>query len=157
MAKQTVTLSINGRQYEVAVDAKRTLVDTLRRDLFLTGTKESCGVGVCGSCTVLLDGKPVSSCLTLAIRCQGKEITTIEGLEREDGSLDPIQEAFIKHWGFQCGYCTPGMILATKALLTENPKPGIEEIRHYLVGNLCRCTGYTSIIRAVQEAAGTAG
>ncbi|MBI2880387.1 MAG: (2Fe-2S)-binding protein [Candidatus Tectomicrobia bacterium] len=157
MTKQTIHLSVNGRRHEVAVDAKKTLVDALREDLFLTGTKECCGVGVCGACTVLLEGMPVSGCLTLAVRCQGKEITTIEGLEQEDGALDPVQEAFAKHWGFQCGYCTPGMILTVKALLAENAKPGPQEIRHYLAGNICRCTGYASIVKAVQEAAGTLG
>ena len=155
MAKRVITLSVNGRRYQLAVESNKTLVDTLRQDLSLTGTKKSCEIGVCGSCTVLLDGLPVSGCLTLAIRCQGKEITTIEGLERDGGRLDPIQEAFMNHWAFQCGYCTPGMILATKALLAENPKPTVEEIRHYLSGNLCRCTGYTPIIRAIQEVAGT--
>jgi carbon-monoxide dehydrogenase small subunit len=154
MTRQKTLLSVNGRQHEVVVDAERTLVDTLREDLFLTGTKECCGMGVCGACTVLLDGVPVSGCLTLAIRCQGKEITTIEGLEKEDGSLDPIQKAFAKHWGFQCGYCTPGMIMTVKALLRENAKPKPEEIRRYLAGNICRCTGYASIIKAVQAAAG---
>ncbi|MFQ5912833.1 MAG: (2Fe-2S)-binding protein [Nitrospinota bacterium] len=154
MAKEAITLSINRRRYPLVVDQKKTLVDTLRQELFLTGTKESCGAGVCGACTVLLDGKPISSCLTLAVRCQGKEITTIEGLEGEDGTLDSLQEAFIEHWGFQCGYCTPGMIMAAKALLSENPKPNLEEIRHHLAGNLCRCTGYASIIKAIQVVVG---
>lgn len=153
MAKQLVTLLVNGEERDVVIEPKKSLVDCLREDLHLTGTKKGCDMGVCGTCTVLLDGNPVSGCLTLAVRVQGRSITTIEGIRGPDGGLDPLQESFIKHWAIQCGYCTPGMILAAKALLAENPKPTDDEIKHWLAGNLCRCTGYVKIIEAIRVVA----
>ncbi|MFQ5895996.1 MAG: (2Fe-2S)-binding protein [Nitrospinota bacterium] len=153
MAKQLVTLKVNGEEREAVIAPKKSLLDTLREDLHLTGAKKGCDMGVCGTCTVLVDGKLVSSCLTLAARVQGKAITTIEGLRGEDGGLHPMQESFIKHWAIQCGYCTPGMILAANALLEENPRPTDEEIKHWLAGNLCRCTGYAKIIEAIRAVA----
>lgn len=128
------------------------LLNVLREDLVLTGTKYGCGMGECGACTVLVDGEPVLSCLTLAVTVEGKEVTTIEGLAR-DGRLHPLQESFLEHGAVQCGYCTPGMILAAKALLDRNPHPTEEEVRDYLRGNLCRCTGYSAIVKAVMECA----
>jgi carbon-monoxide dehydrogenase small subunit len=139
---------VNGEHYEVAVKPNRTLLEVLREDLGLTGTKVGCNQGDCGSCTVLLDGKAVCSCLTLAIEAQGKEIITIEGLA-SNGQLHPIQQAFIDYFAVQCGYCTPGMIISAKALLDENPDPTEDEVRHALQGNLCRCTGYVKIIEAI--------
>jgi carbon-monoxide dehydrogenase small subunit len=139
---------VNGEHYEVAVKPNRTLLEVLREDLGLTGTKVGCNQGDCGSCTVLLDGKAVCSCLTLAVEAQGKEIITIEGLA-SNGQLHPIQQAFIDYFAVQCGYCTPGMIMSAKALLDENPDPTEDEVRHALQGNLCRCTGYVKIIEAI--------
>lgn len=150
--KQKIVLDINDEIYELEVKPKRLLVEVLRDDLELTGTKRGCDVGVCGLCTVLIDGKAASSCLTLAVKAQGKKVTTIEGLAK-DGRLDPLQEAFINHGAIQCGYCTPGMVLAAKALLKENPNPTEEDVRQGLLGNLCRCTGYVKIIEAVLSAA----
>jgi carbon-monoxide dehydrogenase small subunit len=132
-------------------------VDLLRDVLGLKGTKVGCREGECGACTVLLDGRPVNSCILPALKVQGRSVVTIEGLTRADGSLDPLQQAFIETGAVQCGFCTPGMILNAKALLTENPKPEEEEIRRSLSGVLCRCTGYQKIVQAVQAAAGTAG
>lgn len=149
----TIRLKVNGRQHTVEVSARRLLVDLLRYDLGLTGTKEGCSVGVCGACTVLMDGKPISSCLALALFADGKEIVTVEGLARED-DLDRVQQAFIDHGGFQCGICTPGMVVAAKALLDENPNPTVDEIKEWMMGNLCRCTGYYKIIESIQGAAG---
>ncbi len=134
------------------VPVERLLVDLLREELGLTGTKVSCGEGDCGACTVLVNGKPVTSCITLAVSVDGCEITTIEGLV-EDGKLHPLQEAFMQQGAAQCGFCTPGMILSAKALLDKNPRPREDEIKQALAGNLCRCTGYASIIRAVHSAA----
>lgn len=148
-----IRLTINGKPYEADVPARRTLVDFLRYDLGLTGTKEACSVGVCGVCTVLMDGRMVSSCLTLAVQADGSEITTIEGIGSEE-ALHPLQKAFIEHGGFQCGICTPGQIIAAKALLDENPKPSEDEIKEWLMGNLCRCTGYYQIIESVKAASG---
>lgn len=142
-------LKVNGIEHSVEVGA-RTLLNVLRDDLGLVGTKESCGIGMCGACTVLVDGKLMSSCLTLAAQVAGKEIVTIEGLAR-DGKLHPIQQAFIDHGAFQCAYCTPGFILSTVALLDENPAPSDDEIREYLAGNLCRCGSYQNILQAVRE------
>jgi carbon-monoxide dehydrogenase small subunit len=150
--KQVITLTINGEVREVLVEPRTTLLHVLREDLGLTGTKESCNAGDCGACTVLIDHKPVASCLTLAIEAQGKEILTIEGLDRE-GGLHPIQQAFIDHYAVQCGFCTPGMILSAKALLDKNPDPTEEEVREAISGNLCRCTGYVKIVEAVLAAA----
>jgi carbon-monoxide dehydrogenase small subunit len=149
--KTLINLNVNGTIHEIAVEPIWTLVDVLRQKLSLVGTKKGCGTGNCGACTILLQGKPVSSCLLLAIDAKDKEITTIEGVS-QNGKLHPLQEAFIKHGAFQCGYCTPGAILAAKALLDVNPQPTEEEVREALVGNLCRCTGYTRIVQAVMAA-----
>lgn len=152
MKKTAITLNVNNETYDVVANPNRTLLEVLRDDLHLTGTKESCGEGVCGSCTVLVDGMPVRSCLTLAVAVQGKEITTIEGL-REGEKLHPVQEAFVNHHAIQCGFCSPGMILTSYALLTENSNPTEEEIRRAISGNVCRCTGYAKIIDAVKSLA----
>jgi carbon-monoxide dehydrogenase small subunit len=152
MKKTFIRLSVNGDIFEVAVAHHWTLLEVLREELGLTGTKEGCGEGVCGSCTVLLDGSPVRACLTLAIEAQGLEITTIEGLAK-DGKFDPLQEAFISHGAVQCGFCTPGMIMAAKYLLRNNANPSEEEIRKAISGNVCRCTGYAKIVEAVGSAA----
>jgi carbon-monoxide dehydrogenase small subunit len=151
--KRAITLKVNGEKYELKVEVNRRLVDLLRDDLGLTGTKYGCGEGECGACTVLLDGKAVNSCLLLAIEADRGEVTTIEGLA-EEGQLDPLQEAFIAEGAVQCGFCTPGMILSAKALLGENPHPTDEEIEHGLAGNFCRCTGYAAVLRAVKFIAG---
>lgn len=145
-------LRINGRDYELEVEPTRRLLDVLRYDLHLFGTKEGCRTGECGACTVLLDGKAVCSCLTLVAKAEGKSITTIEGLSTGNG-LHPQQKAFIEYGAVQCGYCTPGMILSAKALLDENPHPTEEEIRRAIAGNLCRCAGYERIVRAIQSVA----
>lgn len=150
--KKEIDLTVNGEPYGLAVEANRTLLQVLREDLGLTGTKEGCGKGDCGSCTVLVDGKAVNSCLTLAMQVRGKSITTIEGLASANG-LHPLQEAFIQYGAIQCGFCTPGMILSAKALLDENPNPTEEEVKRSLAGNLCRCTGYTKIIETVMVVA----
>ena len=150
--KQKIVLNINVEDYEVEVEPSRLLVDAIREDIGLTGTKKGCEIGVCGSCTVLLDGKVISSCLMLAVHAVGKKIMTIEGLS-ENGELHPLQQAFIDHGAFQCGFCTSGMILASKALLNENSHPTEEEIRQGLNGNLCRCSGYVKIVDAVQAVA----
>lgn len=152
MAKQLLSLTVNGERHELAVDPRDTLLRAIRDHLGLTGTKEGCGEGECGSCTVLLDGKPVCSCIMLALDAEGREVTTIEGIA-EDGKLHPLQQAFVEHGAIQCGFCTPGMIVSAKALLDENPDPTEDEIRAAIVGNLCRCTGYTHIVNAVKAAA----
>jgi len=149
--KQRLELKVNGQAYEVFVDPWQSLADVLREELGFTGVKVSCNSGNCGSCTVLLDGKAVKSCIMLAPLAKGKEILTIEGLATESG-LHPLQEAFIEHFAVQCGYCTPGMILMAKALLDENPNATEDEIRVGLVGNLCRCTGYVKIVEAIMAA-----
>ncbi|GAB6171233.1 (2Fe-2S)-binding protein [Paradesulfitobacterium aromaticivorans] len=151
--KTLIELNINNRVYEVAVDARDLLIDVVRKKVGLTGTKKGCGEGDCGACTVLIDGKPELSCIKLAIACQGKKITTIEGLVQEGGALHPIQQAFVDHGAVQCGFCTPGMIMSSKALLDRNPHPTQNEIKHELSGNICRCTGYKKIIEAVEAAA----
>jgi carbon-monoxide dehydrogenase small subunit len=151
-AKRIVKLTVNNELFEVAINLNRTLLEVLREELSLTGTKESCGQGACGSCTVLLDGLPVRSCLLLAVETEGREITTIEGLSQGE-KLHPVQEAFIEHHAIQCGFCSPGMILTATALLEDNPKPTEDEIRHALSGNICRCTGYAKIIGAVKSLA----
>jgi carbon-monoxide dehydrogenase small subunit len=150
--KQTVRVTVNGKPYSAEVPTYRTLVDFLRYDLGLTGTKETCSVGVCGACTVVLDGKMVSSCLTLAVRVDGSEIDTIEGVANGD-QLHPVQQAFIDNGGFQCGACTPGQIMAAKTLLEENAHPSEDEIKQFMMGNLCRCTGYYQIIDSIKAAA----
>ncbi len=147
-----MTLRVNGKTRRITAPADAFLLDVLRGPLALTGAKNGCGMGECGACTVLLDGEPVCSCLTLAVEAQDREITTIEGLAR-DGQLDPLQRAFAEHGGVQCGFCTPGMILAARALLNANPHPTAAEVRQALSGNLCRCTGYAKIIEAVLAAA----
>lgn len=152
MSTKAITLHINEHEYALTVEPDELLVDVLRERLGLTGTKKGCGTGDCGACTVLMDGRTVNSCLVLAVAAEGKAITTIEGLAPE-GKLDPIQQAFLEHHAIQCGYCTPGMVLSTKALLDETPHPTEAEIRRGLSGNLCRCTGYQKIVEAVQAAA----
>jgi carbon-monoxide dehydrogenase small subunit len=151
MEKSRVTLRVNGEAYDLFTYPHKTLLEVLREDLHLTGAKESCGEGACGTCTVLLDGVPVRSCLLLAVEAQGKEVTTIEGLAA-GGKLHPLQEAFVEHHAIQCGFCTPGMILTAKALLDATPAPTEEEIRLALSGNICRCTGYAKIVEAVKAA-----
>jgi len=148
MLKKLIELKINGDVHEVAIDPRRTLVEVLREDLDLTGTKESCGDGDCGACTVLMDGKPVNGCLVLALEAQGKDITTIEGIAK-NGKLHPVQQAFIDHFAIQCGFCTPGMIISSVALLGRNPHPTEDEVRKAIAGNLCRCTGYVKIVEAI--------
>jgi aerobic-type carbon monoxide dehydrogenase small subunit (CoxS/CutS family) len=148
---QTIKLKVNGYVHELVVKPHQTLLDVLRDDLQLTGTKEGCGLGECGACTVLMNGKPVNSCLILAPEADGAEILTIEGLA-EAGNLHPVQKAFVEKGAIQCGFCTPGMVMATVGLLNENPKLSREEIRKGLIGNLCRCTGYIKIIEAVEAA-----
>jgi carbon-monoxide dehydrogenase small subunit len=149
--KQAVNLNINGETHELLVDPRHTLLTVLREQVGLTGAKNACNQGVCGACTVLADGVPVRACLALAVAMSERELTTIEGLAT-DGRLHPVQQAFIDHGALQCGFCTPGMILAAKALLEANPHPTVEEVRHELGGNLCRCTGYVKIIDAVMAA-----
>ena len=149
--KRELTLRVNGYDEKLGIDDADTLLEVLRDGLKLWSVRESCGVGACGSCTVLLDGHPVSSCFLLAARAAGHEITTLEGLG--DGqSLHPIQQAFVAERALQCAYCTPGFVLAVKALLDENPRPSDDEVREYLAGNLCRCAGYADILRAVRAA-----
>jgi carbon-monoxide dehydrogenase small subunit len=151
MMKIPITLKVNGKEYPLEVKANEILLNVLRDRLGLMGTKYGCGIGECGACTVLLDGRAILSCQTLAFTADGKKITTIEGLEH-DGSLHPLQQAFIDEGAVQCGYCTPGMILSAKALLDINSNPSNEEIKQAIRGNLCRCTGYTNIVRAIKTA-----
>jgi carbon-monoxide dehydrogenase small subunit len=148
--KLTISTTINGRNQVVQVASNQTLLEFLRDDIKLKGAVEGCSVGVCGSCTVLVDGKPVSSCLTLASNIEGKRIVTIEGLS-QNGELDPVQQAFLKHQAFQCGFCTTGMIMAVKGLLNTHPHPTEEQTRDYLSGNLCRCGTYKEVLAAVKE------
>ena len=150
--KQIIELNVNGEPYELAVEPQTTLLETLREHLGLTGTKDACGTGECGTCTVLLEGRPILSCLTLAVDCQKQSILTIEGLS-EGPELTPVQQAFHEYGAIQCGFCTPGMVLSVTALLEENPKPTEEEIAKALEGHLCRCTGYNKIMEAVNIAA----
>ena len=147
-----VRLKLNGTWRVAKTRPDRTLLDLLREELGLTGTKKGCGEGECGACTVIMDGKTVLACLIPALKADGAEITTIEGLDR-DGELHPLQKAFLEEGAVQCGYCTPGMVLSAKALLDENPSPTVEEVKRAISGNLCRCTGYTKIVRAIQRAA----
>jgi aerobic-type carbon monoxide dehydrogenase small subunit (CoxS/CutS family) len=150
MKARLITLNVNGEERSVIADDRDTLLHVLREKLSLTGTKEACGTGECGACTVLVDGRPVLACLTLAIEAQGKSITTIEGVAHE-GKLSPLQRAFIEHGSVQCGFCTPGMILSASSLLAENPFATRAEIQKALEGNLCRCTGYNKIIEAIER------
>jgi carbon-monoxide dehydrogenase small subunit len=150
--KQTIRVTINGRLYEEDVEPRQLLVHFLRETIGLTGTHVGCVIGECGACSILLDGKAVKSCLHLAVQADGREVTTVEGLTK-DGELNPVQEAFVKNYAFQCGYCTPGMVITSHALLQNNPDPSDEEIRKALAGNLCMCTGYVQIVDAVKEAA----
>jgi len=150
--KESAEFVVNGRKVRLSLKGSETLLECLREHLGLTGTKRGCDEGDCGACTVLVDGRPLNACLVLAHEVSGTTITTIEGLRRE-GGLHPLQEAFIRHNAVQCGFCTPGMILSAVALLDENPNPSEEEIRRYLQGNLCRCTGYGKIVEAIQAAA----
>ena len=148
--KQTITFNLNGESVQVEIEPHLTLLQLLRDKLELTGTKEGCGMGECGACTVLLDGKTVNSCIFPAMEVDGKSVTTIEGLTDAQGNLHPIQKAFVEYGAIQCGFCTPGMVLSAKALLDENPKPTEEEIRNGIAGNLCRCTGYLQIFQAIK-------
>jgi len=152
--KRIVPLTLNGEARELVVEPHRSLLDALRCEAGLTGTKKGCDVGECGSCTVLLDGKPVCACLVLAAEVGGAEIVTIEGVQPSPDRLDPLQENFMKCGAAQCGFCTPGIIVAAKALLAENPMPTTDEIRFALAGNICRCTGYTKILAAARDAFG---
>ncbi len=147
-----IRLIVNGKSYELSVAPWRTLLEVIREDLDITGTKEGCGLGECGACTVIMEGRTVNSCLVLAAEADGKQITTIEGLAEGD-KLHPVQQAFVDHGGLQCGFCTPGMIMAATVLLDENPTPSEEEIRRGIAGNLCRCTGYTKIFESIKAAA----
>ncbi len=146
--KRQIVLTVNGEEHDIEIEPNRLLLTALREDIGLTGTKEGCSIGVCGACSVTIDGRLVSSCLTLAVGCQGKEITTIEGLAK-GGKLHPIQQAFLEYGGFQCGICTPGQIIAAKALLDSQPNPSEEEVKEWMSGNLCRCTGYYKILESV--------
>jgi aerobic carbon-monoxide dehydrogenase small subunit len=148
-----IEISVNGERHEITVKPRHTLVEVLRESLGLTGTKDGCEQGVCGACTVLLDGHPALACITLAVECQGKEVRTVEGLAR-DQILSAIQQAFLDQGAFQCGFCTPGMLMSATALLEKNSKPTVAEIKKALEGNLCRCTGYNAIVAAVQQASG---
>ncbi len=153
MEKQPVRVTVNGTAYERAVEPRLLLSDFLRHELGLTGTHVGCEHGVCGACTILLDNEPVRSCLLFAVQANGHAITTVEGLATDEAHLHPLQEAFRKAHGLQCGYCTPGLLMTLVAFLDENPQPSEEEIRRAISGNLCRCTGYQNIVRAVQDAA----
>ena len=150
--KTRILLKVNGERHEVFIEPNRTLLDVLREELLLKGVKEACGAGECGACTVLMDGKPVNSCITLAVEAEGREIETIEGLSN-GGNLHPLQKSFIEHHSFQCGFCTPGIIMTAKAFLDRNPEPTEEEITNGIAGNICRCTGYDNIVDGILNAA----
>jgi len=154
MRRQKIRLIVNEQEYELLIEPHKTLLDVLRNNLSLTGTKRGCNSGECGACTVLLDGIPILSCMTLACEVEGKKIQTIEGIA-QNGELHPVQEAFIECGAIQCGFCTPGMVLSAVALLNSNPNPNTDEIKKAISGNLCRCTGYVKIIEAIQQAART--
>lgn len=151
--KHELTMTVNGEARELTVDAHRSLLDALRNEAGLTGTKKGCDVGECGSCTVLLDGEPVCSCLVLAVEANGRDVVTIEGIQPASDKLHVLQDQFMRRGAAQCGFCTPGFIVAAKALLERNPRPSIDEIRFAIAGNICRCTGYTKIIEAIDAAA----
>lgn len=148
-----ISFIVNDIEYSIDADPEMRLIDLLRNELGLTGAKEGCGEGECGACTVIMDGEAVNSCLVMAIQARGKRIITIEGLEK-DGELDPLQLSFMKNGAVQCGYCTPGMILSAKALLLKNPQPTEKEIKEAIAGNICRCTGYNNIIKAIKNVTG---
>jgi carbon-monoxide dehydrogenase small subunit len=154
VAKQVLSCTVNGEAVETLVQPYVTLLEALREDLGLTGTKEGCGTGDCGACSVHLDGRLVASCLVLAVQARGRAVMTIEGLAARPGTLTPVQDAFVRHGVPQCGFCIPGVLMAAAALLEENPTPSEEDIRYGIAGNLCRCTGYTKMIAAISEAAG---
>ena len=154
--KRIITLNVNGEEFDVLAEVHKTLLEVLREDLGLTGTKRGCDVGTCGACTVLMEGKPYLSCLTLAVDVRGKKIVTIEGLA-QDRETHPLQKAFVEKGAIQCGFCTPGMILTAKAFLDENPHPSEEEVKKAISGNLCRCTGYIKIIEAILSAVDNKG
>lgn len=156
MAFHTITVTINGETEVVGVPSHMTLLQMLREELVLTGTKNGCSAGECGACTVLLNGEPVNSCLVLAVECDGAELLTVEGLA-DDGRLDPVQAALVAVGGVQCGFCTPGVLIMARALLDANPHPSEQEIREALVGNLCRCTGYVRIVEGIKQAARAEG
>jgi carbon-monoxide dehydrogenase small subunit len=147
---KTIKVEVNGELYEREVEARRLLVHFIRDDLDLTGTHVGCDTGNCGACTVLLDGKAVKSCMLLAVQADGSKITTVEGLSPDDGELTPLQQAFSAHHALQCGYCTPGMLISATHLLERNPQPSEEQIRRGIQGNICRCTGYVNIVKAIQ-------
>jgi aerobic carbon-monoxide dehydrogenase small subunit len=154
MSRHAIRFELNGETRTAEVEADRLLLDLLRADIGATGTKEGCRIGICGTCTVLVDGRPISSCLYPAVYADGRSVTTIEGVAPADGELTPLQRAFIEQGGFQCGICTPGQIMSASALLAEHPAPSDDEIREWMMGNLCRCTGYAGIERAIKAAAG---
>ena len=153
MSEHRIRLTVNGRPLERTIAADRFLIDLIRDDLGLTGTKEGCGIGVCGLCSVIVDGALYSSCIVPAVLLDGATIETVEGLEAADGSLSPLQEAFITEGGFQCGICTPGQLISATALLRETPRPSPDEVKRWMMGNLCRCTGYEGITKAIAAAA----
>lgn len=149
--KKLIIITVNGERKELLVSSNDLLLNTLREDLGLTGTKYGCGIGECGACTILINGKPTLACLTLTVSVDGSDIVTIEGIARQDGTLHPVQESFLKHGAVQCGFCTPGMIIMARTLLEEGATPSEGEIREYIRGNLCRCTGYTAIVKAIKN------
>mgnify|MGYP000205950807 FL=1 len=153
MSMHKITLYVNGQPRTLEVKSNELLLNVLRNRLYLTGAKYGCGIAECGACTVIKDGKSILSCMLPAVAADGCEITTVEGLVSDDGQLSPVQQSFVDNAAIQCGFCTPGMVMASTALLNENPDPSEDEIRDYLRGNLCRCTGYASIVKAVQDAA----
>ena len=149
MKRETLHITVNGEKHELIVEPNALLINVLRNELGLTGTKYACGIGQCAGCTVLVNGDPILSCLTLAVAAEGADVRTAEGLAGPDGSLDPVQEAFLDHSAFQCGFCTPGMVIMGKDLLNRNSAPSEMEVRQHIRGNICRCTGYNSIVRAI--------
>ena len=153
MKQQIVSFTVNGEPRDIAVAPNRSLLDALRDEAGLTGTKKGCDVGECGSCTIIMNGQPVNACLVLAMEAEGSDITTVEGLQAPDGTPHPLQECFMRCGAAQCGFCTPGILVAAKALLDDNPAPTVDEIRFAIAGNICRCTGYTKIIDAISMAA----
>ncbi|HLM49988.1 MAG TPA: (2Fe-2S)-binding protein [Solirubrobacteraceae bacterium] len=155
--EQLIAVTVNGRRHEVAVEPRRTLADVLRHDLGYTGTHLGCEHGICGACTVLVDGRPTRSCLVFGVQADDAEVETVEGLAGSDGELNPLQEAFSEHHGLQCGFCTPGFLMLATAYLRENPDPSEEEVREAVASNICRCTGYQGIVEAVRAAAPGAG